>query len=184
MKTVLSLLLVCVCAGVLSAQTPVVTSPVGIDLGIGGGISVPSGDLSDALNTGWNAGAKLRVKSVLPLNITGGVAYHRLPEKAGTESDAIWMVGGGLEYSLPGVGVSPYLGGDVSLNMFKNSGSGTSSYSRGGIGLGGGVLFSLPGFGSFDASVKYQMLNAIGKEALEKSANQIAASITLMATIL
>jgi hypothetical protein len=184
MKTVLLLLLVLVSVGVLSAQAPLVSSPVSVDLGIGGGISSPSGDLSNTHNTGWNAGAKLRIKSVLPLNVVGGVSYHHLPEKGTTTSDALWMIGAGLEYSLPSVAVSPYLGGDVSLNLFSNSGTGSSSYSRGGIGLGGGILFSLPGFGSFDAGVKYQMLNAIGKETGEGTANQISATLSLMATIL
>lgn len=184
MKIVLSVLVVLMCAGFAFAQAPMVGSPVSLDLGLGGGVSVPSGDLANVNSTGYHAGAKLRVKSVLPMNIVASANYNRLPEKGTDQSDAFWMIGAGLEYALPGVGVSPYLGVDATLNLFDNQGAGTSSYSRGGIGVGGGVLFALPGFGSFDASVKYQMLNVMGKDTNEPNLSQVAAGLSLMATIL
>lgn len=184
MKTVSILLLALCCSGFLLAQTPGVSLPVSMDLGVGGGISVPSGKLADINNTGYNAGAKLRIKSLLPLAIVASATYNRLPEKGTDQSDGAWLVGAGLEYALPGVMVSPYLGADATLNIFNNQGTGTSSKNRGGIGLGGGVLFALPGFGSFDASVKYQMLNVMGKDANEESLNQVAANLSIMVTVM
>lgn len=184
MKIVSLVLLVLLCSGGLSAQTPGLSSPLGLDLGFGGGISVPTGSLADNNKTGYHAGAKMRIKSVMPLNIVASANYNRLPEKATDKTDAAWMVGAGLEYSLPGVAVSPYLSADATLNIFDNQGTGTSSYNRGGIGLGAGLLFSLPGFGSFDASVKYQMLNVFGKDVTEESASQVAANVSLMITVL
>ncbi len=180
----LALLLVLLTSVVALAQAPPISSPVGLSLGLGGGVSIPTGDAANAWKTGWNGGGKLRLTSVLPFTLVGSVAYHSLPEKVTDKSDAMWMVGGGLEYALPGVGVSPYLGADLTVNIFDNQGSGSSSITRGGLGLGGGLLFSLPGFGQFDASVKYQMLNAIGKESGDPSVSQVAAGLTLMATIL
>jgi hypothetical protein len=184
MKIVLSVLLALACSGMLFAQTPVLSPPVSLDLGLGGGVSIPTGDLANGYSTGYNAGAKLRLKSILPLNIVAGVAYNRLPVKGTDAANEAWMIAGGLEYALPGVGVSPYLGADAKLNLFKNKGTGTSSYNRGGIALGGGVLFGLPGFGSFDASVKYDMLNVMGKDANETSVSQVTATLSLMASIL
>jgi hypothetical protein len=184
MKIVLSVLLVLAWSGILTAQTPGVASPVNLDLGLGGGVSIPSGDLANVNATGYHAGAKLRVKSLLPMNIVVAAAYNRLPEKGTDHADAAWMIGGGLEYALPGVGVSPYLGVDATLNIFDNQGTGTSSTTRGGLGFGGGILFALPGFGSFDAGVKYQMLNVMGKEAGEPDLTQVAATVTIMASIL
>ena len=185
MKHLLAALLFVLLANALAfSQAPAISSPVGLSLGLGGGVSIPTGDAATGWNTGWNGGAKLRLTSVLPVTIVGSAAYHSLPEKVTDKKDAIWMVGGGLEYALPGVGVSPYLGVDLTANIFDNQGSGSSSTTRGGLGFGGGLQFSLPGFGSFDASVKYQMLNALGKEANEVSLNQVAAGLTLMATIL
>lgn len=183
MKTVSLVLLVLVCSGALVAQIPI-ASPVSLELGIGGGVTVPSGTLADNHNTGYHAGAKIRIKSLLPMNLVGFAVNSRLTEKSTDQTDAVWIIGAGLEYSLPGIVVSPYLGMDALLNIFDNQGAGTSSFNRGGLGLGGGVQFGLPGFGSFDASVKYQMLNIIGKDDGEDTVSQIAANLSLMFSIL
>ncbi len=184
MKTVSIVLLMLCCSGLIIAQVPLVSAPVSLDLGFGGGLSIPSGTLADANKSGYHLGAKLRLKSVLPVTLVASANYNRLPEKATDKTDAAWMVGGGLEYSLPGVIVSPYLGVDAMLNISDNGGSGASSTNRGGLGFGGGVLFALPGFGSFDASVKYQMLNVMGKVDNEQSVSQIAANVSIMVTVL
>ena len=117
MKIVSMLLLVFVCSGIVSAQVPLVNVPVSIDLGFGGGISSPSGDLSNVSKTGWNAGAKVRIKSLLPMNIVAMVHRNSLPQKATSNSDGAWMLGAGLEYGIPAVMVSPYLGADAMLNI-------------------------------------------------------------------
>jgi hypothetical protein len=172
------------CSGLLYAQAPVVGSPVSIELGFGGGVSLPNGKLSDFNETGYHAGAKARFKSVMPLNIVASANYNRLPEKGTDKTDSQWMLGAGLEYPLPGVAVSPYLGVDAMLNLFDNQGTGTSSFSRVGVGMGAGVLFALPGLGSFDTSVKYQLMNVIGKETGEDTFSQIAANVSLMFNLL
>jgi len=106
--------------------------------------------------------------------------YSRLPEKVGSDADVYWMAGAGLEYPIPSAVVKPYFGVDVMYISVSNSGSGTSSFTRGGVGLGAGIEFSLPGVGSFDTSVKYQMLNVMGKDTNENTYSQIAASVALM----
>src|SRR5437667_181958 len=52
--------------------------------------------------------------------------------------------------------------------------------------LGIGVEFTAPGVGSFDTSVKYQMLNLWGKDATDndKTVAQIAANLTIVFSVL
>jgi len=166
------------------AQVPGVSSPVKFDLGIGGGVSLPTDKLSDSHNTGFHVGAKARLHSFMPLSIVGSGNYNRLPEKNADNTDSQWMLGVGLEYPIPSVVVKPYLGVDALVNVFKNEGTGTSSFTRGGVGLGVGIEFSIPAFGSFDTSVKYQLFNVVGKENGEETISQIAASVALMFSVL
>lgn len=174
-----ALIMVLLASSQLYAQMPV-GSPLSVDLGFGGGVSMPVGDLSNANNTGWHGLAKLRLHGSMPVNIVGSGMYNRLPNKFGSESDFYWMVGAGIEYPIPSAVVKPYFGVDALYISFNNTGSGTSSASRGGVALGGGVEFSLPGFGSFDTSVKYQILNVMGKDTNELTYSQVAASVALM----
>ncbi len=157
-----------------------VSSPVTLDLGLGGGVSLPTGDLSGDHNTGYHAGGKLRIGGSLPFNIVASGMYNSLPEKATDKSDNQVMLGAGLEFAIPSAGVHPYFGADALYVKFNNEGSGTSSFTRGGLGVGAGVEFTIPAFGSFDTSVKYQFLNLMGKETGETTAAQIAATVTLM----
>lgn len=166
------------------AQIPAVSPPVNLDLGIGGGISMPMGTLRDTNNTGFHVGAKARLYGFMPLNVVGSVNYHRLANKVGSESDVIWMAGAGLEYPIPSVMVKPYLGADVLFNSLSNTAAGSSSRSRFGAGFGVGVSFSIPAFGNIDASVKYQLLNLVGKDTGEDTKSQIAANISLMFSII
>jgi hypothetical protein len=176
------------CVSALRAQVPSVAAPLGVDLGIGGGISSPSGTLADLDNTGWNALAKVKLRGWIPLHLTGLVQYNRLPNKgtpaAPGGNDAAWMVGAGLElHPLSAPLVDPYLGVDALVNFLSNSGPASASLTREGLGIGGGVQVSVPMFGSIDGSVKYQMLNLAGKESNESTLSQIAASVTLMFTL-
>lgn len=181
------LLVVLLAAGTLLGQslpTPSLASPVNMDIGIGGGATLPSGKLSDANNTGWHAGGKIRLHGFMPLSIVALGNYHRLPNKVGSESDTEVMIGAGLEYPIPSVMVKPYFGVDATVNIFSNTGPGPSSTTRQGIGVGVGVEFTVPAFGSFDTSVKYQMLNLIGKENNEEGISQISANLAIMFSVL
>ena len=168
-----------------SAQMDVpVGSPVSLQLGLGGGVSLPTGDLADVYNTGWHAGGKLRIGGSIPFNILATGMYNSLPEKAVDQSDNQLILGAGLEFPIPSVGVHPYFGADVLYVHTNNEGTGTSSFSRGGLGVGAGVEFTIPAFGSFDTSVKYQFLNLMGKEEGEGTASQVAATVAIMIGLL
>jgi hypothetical protein len=176
--------LFCLMAGLASAQpTPGISAPFNLDLGIGGGISSPMGTFSNYESSGWHAGAKARLHGFMPLNVVASLNYHRYPEVLGG-SDFIWMGGAGLEYTIPSPVVKPYFGVDGLINMFNNTGAGAQSSTREGVGLGGGIEFAVPTFGSFDASVKYQMLNLFGKNGNEDTISQVAANISVMFSIL
>ena len=182
-KTLLFFWLIIV-SGTLYAQVPMVESPVHLDLGIGGGISMPVGTLGNGDNTGFHAGAKARLHGFMPMNLLGNISYNRLPNKVGGESDVVWMASAGLEYPIPSIMVQPYFGADVAYNSISNTVAGFQSRSRFGAGFGAGVAFSVPSFGNIDASVKYQLLNLIGKDPNEDTVSQIAANISLMFSIL
>ncbi|HLB00637.1 MAG TPA: outer membrane beta-barrel protein [Bacteroidota bacterium] len=161
-------------------DAPMVNIPLSLDLGLGGGVSVPSGDLSNSNNTGYHAGGKLRIHGPLPFNIVAGGMYNNLPEKVGDKSDNQIIVGAGIEVGIPSVAVQPYFGADVLYLRFNNEGTGTSSFNRGGLALGAGVEFVIPAFGSFDTSVKYQFMNLMGKKDTEPTASQIVATVAVM----
>ena len=182
--TLITILMIIFYAGTAYTQVPDISSPVKLDLGVGGGVSLPTDKLSDSRNTGFHVGAKVRLHSFMPLSIVGSGYYNRLPEKNTDNTDSQWMLGVGLEYPIPSAIVKPYFGADALVNFFKNEGTGTSSFTRGGVGLGAGVEFSIPAFGSFDTSVKYQIFNVVGKEDNEDTISQIAASVALMFSVL
>ena len=186
MKTsfLIALLCSCIAAGTLHGQGPVPGPPVQLDLGIGGGVSMPVGTLNNADNTGYHTGIKGRIRGITRLNLVGSLAYNRLPNKVGGESDVFWTAGGGIEYPVPSTMVEPYFGADVLYNSLSNSAAGAQAKTRFGGALGAGVSFSLPAFGTIDASVKYQLLNLVGKDTGEETVSQIAANVSLMFNVM
>lgn len=177
------LVLSIVCMSLSAAQAPI-SSPVKIDIGVGAGVSLPNGTLSNSHNTGYHFGGKVRLSSFMPFNVVGSGNYNRLKEKITGNNDSQTMLGVGLEYGVPSVAVKPYLGVDGLLTLFEKLGPGSSSASRIGLGLGAGVEFTIPAFGSFDTQVKYQILNLGGKEINEDTISQIAANVTIMFSVL
>ncbi|HKO15494.1 MAG TPA: outer membrane beta-barrel protein [Gemmatimonadaceae bacterium] len=90
-----------------------------LSIGLGGGVSVPQGDLSGDANTGWHAlGAIVLSTPMQPLGLRADVAYNRFAFNSGTQA-----VAGGSGYEtvgsatlnatyrlpMPGTPMSPYL---------------------------------------------------------------------------
>ncbi|MBI3766819.1 MAG: hypothetical protein HY277_10015 [Ignavibacteriales bacterium] len=186
MKRIAMVILIISCVAVRNgiAQVPGVGLPVTLDLGVGGGVSLPIGTLSDNVNTGWHAGATARISGLIPINIVGSAYYNRLPFKVGSDASTAWMIGAGIEYPIPGIIVKPYLGLDGLVNVISSTASGAQSITREGLGIGCGLQFSVPAFGSFDASVKYQIFNMLGKESNEETLSQVTASVAVMFSVL
>ena len=199
MKNLLALMMIfpLLSATGLHAQAPVIGPPVSLTVGPFGGISWPGDEILKHTDArGWNAGVKARIHSLLPLNIVGSVTYNRVSDRPAPEipafgipfengeADVTWMIGGGLEYAPPFPVVSPYLGIDALLNRLSTTKEGSSSITRGGLGVGGGILVGIPLVGTVDGSVKYQVFNITGKEEGENSLSQLALSIGLMFSVL
>ncbi len=165
------------------AQVP--SPPVNLQLGLGGGVALPSGKLSDGVNTGWFAGAKLRVDGLIPVRLVATGQYTRLPFKSpSTESMAVYSFGAGIEYAIPSPMIQPYLGVDAMVHSITSTATGATSFTREGLGLGGGVVISVPAFGSIDVSAKYHMLNLMGKDPGEDDLSQISVGASVMFNIL
>jgi hypothetical protein len=160
--------------GTASAQ---VSAPVSVSLGIGGGVSMPTGDLSNVSSNGYHGMAKLRLGSLLPFDITGSAAYHHIPDKEGSESVNMYQGAVGLECPLPIPEIKPYVGAEFAYNSMKSTVSGAESKSREGVNIVAGVQLM-----GFEGMVQYQMLNLMGKEDIalgvsEPTYNQITISV-------
>jgi opacity protein-like surface antigen len=154
------------------------TQAQGLDIGIGGGLSIvqtPSyytdvAGFSSEYHIGLKGKLNLPVSPITPI---GFVEYHffRGSESTPTgNSDTkqnILSIGVGGEYSIIPGPLSPYLGVDIEFNNLGDlttSGSQTSSgVSRMGLGVGAGVMFKLLPVINLDLTLKYQMLNLFGK---------------------
>lgn len=139
-----------------------------ITLGLGGGATIPVGDLSSAYSTGWNALANLGVHfGATPLGVRGDLMFNQLPIKSGLGTSGntqIWTANANLVLSAPGR-VSPYLIGGVGYynDHYRVAIGGTTVVATGsttsndlGINGGGGLNFKLPGTGiGLFAEVRY-----------------------------
>src|SRR5712671_1736021 len=79
------ILILRVLCGAIAAAQPVVSvvPPVQLDLGIGGGMSLPTGDLNNTNNTGWHVNGLVRLHGFMPLSVVASGSYHRLPNAGG-----------------------------------------------------------------------------------------------------
>lgn len=184
MKSFFIVVVAAVFVGFLPTYAQVPVSPVSLDLGLGGGVTVPAGTLADAVDAGWHAGAKARLGGAIPIGLVASGTYNRLPNKVGDVSNVQWMLGVGAEMSIPSIIVHPYVAGEVLVNVLTTTADNAPSRTREGLGLNAGVQLSVPMFGDFDVSLKYQMLNLIGKEDGEDSISQVAANVMLMFSVL
>jgi len=107
-----------------------------ISLGLGGGVVVPTGDLSDGNSTGWSGTAQLRVKPpVSPVGFQVDAFYTR--------------------FGLEGIdGHSRMIGGTADAMFAFPSASVARPYLLGGVGLYNGKT-TIDGLGSSDAETKF-----------------------------
>lgn len=159
------------------------TRAQGIDIGLGGGLSLVQSpaEYTDAagFSTEYHIGIKGKLNlPAFPITPIGFVEYHFLngtmSTAAGnvdTKQDILSIGVGGELTLLPGP-LSPYLGLDLEFNNFGNfepSGTGIGSASRTGLGIGAGLMFKLLPIINIDLSLKYQMMNLWGKSDGEET---------------
>lgn len=162
-------------AGVAGAQgVTSMTKPFSI--GVSGGASIPTGDLSNAVSTGYNVNGHITYGNpTFPFQIRGDVGYNSFSGKSSVCSGsdcsarAIGFTGN-LVYTfpMPAAQVRPYLLGGAGVYNMKAEASSTSggttvsassSENDFGFNLGGGLILPLSGFNAF-VEAKYTQVNA------------------------
>ena len=140
-----------------------VTKPV--QFGISGGAALPTSDLSDIANTGFNVGGHLGFNpAMIPLGIRVDGAYNRWAFKQGVGGDVhTWSVTGNALYKIPSASVSPYLIGGAGWYQFAGAVTGVGSGSENDFGwnVGGGISMPLSGFDTF-IEAKYTQIQTDG----------------------
>jgi len=134
--------------GPLSAQY---SKPVTLNIAVGA--AIPVGDLSDGFNTGYNGTVGLGLKSIgTPL----GIRFEGMYNKFGAKDELvnqpdIRVIAGtaNLEYSLPGVGIRPYLIGGAGYYSMKLDVDNAESVNKFGLNGGIGAVFPLSGFNTY-----------------------------------
>ncbi len=149
----------------VSAQT---ARPIGF--GVSGGLSLPTGDLGDGADAGYNitGHVMLRPASFTNLSFRGDVSFDRFGVKNVSDANTRFLgFTGNAIYSFPqanpGV-VRPYVIGGVGAYNSKvnvNFGSVSSSATSTDVGVqgGGGINFQLSGFSTF---VEAKFVNVFG----------------------
>jgi hypothetical protein len=141
-------------------------------IGVGGGLSMPSGDLSNSVNSGYHGVAKLTLGAILPFDLAGEVSYHHLPFTQGSDALNDLQIGVGIQYPLGLPIVNPYISVLAAYNSLSSSAPNFASESREGVNLGVGAKFLM-----FDATVQYDLLNLAGKNSGENTNDMITLSV-------
>jgi opacity protein-like surface antigen len=116
----------------------------GLSFGVGGGVVVPTGTLSDGNSTGYSAGALVRVKPPLsPLGFQLDASYTRFGLQGGLDGHSRMLIGtANAVFNFPGASVArPYLIGGVGVYNGKTTVAGVSGDSQNKFGLNAGAGF-------------------------------------------
>ena len=102
----------------LSQAPPLVAQRL-ISIGLGGGVSIPQGDLSDGSNTGWHALGSLMMSTPMqPLGLRAVIAYNRFGFDTKTQAAlggngyanvASGTLNATYRIPTPGTPISPYI---------------------------------------------------------------------------
>jgi len=143
-----------------------------VSLGLGGGVSIPQGDLSNESNTGWNALGSLIVSTAMqPLGLRADVAYNRFAFNSATQTalaasghESVGSLTLNATYRLPtpGTPISPHV--MAGLGAYRTDcslGSGCGAVTHFGWNVGVGTKLYTLGFRSF-VEVRYHRTSANG----------------------
>lgn len=131
-----------------------------ISIGVAAGATVPSGDLSDGANTGFNVTGTVGLHApMMPIGLRADVAYNQLGMKGISESINVTSVTANATYSFPGIMVSPYLIAGLGWYHVGSSVSGSTSDNKFGFNGGVGARFALSGFSTF-LEARYNKVNS------------------------
>jgi len=124
-----------------------------LTIGLAAGAAIPLGDLADLYNTGYNGTVSLGLSSFgSPIGLRFEGMYNKIlgRDDVGNQPDARIVAGtANLVYSLPGVGIRPYLIGGVGYYGLKPDVDNIESENKLGLNGGIGAMFPLSGFNTF-----------------------------------
>jgi hypothetical protein len=129
-----------------------VITPKSVQFGAALGAALPTSDLSNSTNTGFNVTGTIGFQpSMIPLGVRVDGAYNQFGAKGGGGNAHFTSVTGNLVYKMPSTGVSPYIiGGAGWYNTAVTvTGFGTLSENDFGWNVGGGISMPLSGFDTF-----------------------------------
>ena len=133
----------------VGAQTIV---PKPVQFGVAAGAVIPSGDISEDVETGYNGTVMVGFRpAMIPLGIRIDGAYNQMGAKGGGGNIHVTSVTGNFIYKFPTTGFSPYaIGGAGWCNAAVSvTGFGTVSENHFCWNAGGGISMQLSGFETF-----------------------------------
>ena len=135
-----------------------------VRFGVQGGISLPTGDDNEGVNTGFTVGGLLDFQpAALPFGIRVNADYHRFGIEDVDNKLSVLAVTGNAKYDFTTAsGISPYVIGGV--GMYRSSISDCDeceSDTEFGFNFGGGLNFNLGTLDTF-AEVRYNLVDGSG----------------------
>jgi hypothetical protein len=141
-------------------------------ISVSGGASIPTGDLGDVEQTGWNANIGVGFRPALsPVGVRVEGMWHELDGEGTLLGDApdyrVLGFTANLVYELPGLGVRPYLIGGGGLYNHKLDLDGADSENDFGLNGGIGIRVPLTGFDTFLEARFHNVFDAILGESAQ-----------------
>lgn len=128
---------------------------------VGGGFSAPAGDVSSFADPGYHVQASLEIAiPTIPVALRGDGTLHKLGAASAAFSDTEYLAGAAsVVFTLPGVGLQPYVLGGVGTYRMKSGPAGTEVIETDpGFHGGFGVLIGGVGVAGF-AEIRYVHIN-------------------------
>jgi outer membrane protein with beta-barrel domain len=128
---------------------------------LGGGITAPNGAITDVAKTGSHVQAGLQVDiPTLPLGFRADGGYHRLSEADASRAKTEVLAGSlSVVFTLPGIGLQPYLLGGVGRYRVETGPVGvTQTVTDPGYHGGFGVAIGGAGLGAF-VEIRFVQIN-------------------------
>ena len=163
-KTILSLAAVAAIAAAAPGAQAQGYNP--FEIGASGGVAVPTGDLGNATDMGYNVALAVGFRpQFMPIALRAEAAYNQLGLSAGDGNINVPAFTGNIEYSLPlGMSFSPYVIGGAGLYRPNTELGGTSgnAENRFGWNVGGGVKIPLTSSFKTFIEARYNSVNLDG----------------------
>ncbi|HSJ05118.1 MAG TPA: outer membrane beta-barrel protein [Longimicrobiales bacterium] len=127
-----------------------------VGFSVGGGLTIPTGDLGDVVKTGFNAQVGL---DIAPVTLPVGFRFEGAFNQFGVdEFDNNWRILSGVAnavLNIPSAGVTPYIIGGLGIYNQSITDSDFDSETDFGINVGGGINVPLQGIRGIFVEARY-----------------------------